>query len=163
MKKPLLASLSLMIALSACGSVRDSRVNPLNWFGGAQQQQPQTLAPDGGYEAAVRDDRPAIAQVTQLAIRKTQGGAIIEAVGVPSTQGWWNAELVAENDGEPVDGEMRYRFVAFPPPSDSADARRAGTVPSREITAAAYINNVALAKVRRVTVSGANNGLSATR
>ena len=67
-----------------------------------------TLEPKEGYPSVATDPRQLISQVTRLEIKKTQGGAIISAAGMPPTQGWWGAELLAENDGKPVDGVMTY-------------------------------------------------------
>ena len=36
MRVALLIALSLGVALSGCGRVRDSRLNPFNWFGRAE-------------------------------------------------------------------------------------------------------------------------------
>ncbi|MER5172510.1 hypothetical protein [Thioclava sp. GXIMD2076] len=164
MRKPFLASLAIVLALSACGSLRESRMNPWNWFGSSTEEKTTpTLAPKGGYEAALADNRSVIAEVTALSIRKTSGGAIVEVTALPPTQGWWNIGLIAENDGRPVNGEVRYTLVGFPPAAGSPEATRAGTVSSRQVTAAAYIDNFKLADVRKVTVVAATNSRSASR
>ncbi|OCX67186.1 hypothetical protein BFP70_03250 [Thioclava sp. SK-1] len=164
MKTPILfAAISAITvtSLSGCG-FRDSRVNPMNWFDRAQAA-PATLDPEGGYVAATADYRVPIERITALNIRRTQGGAIIEATGVAPTQGYWDAELVAENGGDPVDGEIRYVFKVAEPDLGSPDASRVGAQPLREITAAAYINSVALGHVSRVSVTGAENSMTAGR
>ncbi|WP_339106999.1 hypothetical protein [Thioclava sp. GXIMD4216] len=164
MRKPFLASLAIVLALSACGSIRESRMNPWNWFGSSTEKtSTPSLAPKGGYAAALADNRSVIAQITSLEIRKTSAGAIVEVTGLPPTQGWWDVALIAENDGRPVNGEIHYTMVGYPPSAESAEAHRAGTVGSRQITAAAYIDNFKLADVRRVTVTGASNSRSASR
>ena len=150
----------LVLAVAGCG-FSQSRLNPFNWFGGDQEEA--TLEPEGGYAQAEADYRPLVAQVTRLEVKPTQGGAIVSAAGLPPTQGWWDAELIAENDGFAVDGVMSYRFVLMPPSADSPAARRVLTPESREVTVAAYINNVRLTDVRKIVVTGANNARSVSR
>lgn len=115
MRRPLLVGLALVLALGACGS----RLNPLNWIGGSEPA-PATLAPTD-LPATAPDARPLIAQVISLEVEPNRGGAVVRAVGVPPTQGFWNAELVAR----PVqDGVMTYEFRALPPPRGPPSARR---------------------------------------
>ncbi len=149
---PIMAS----VALAGC-----SWMNPMNWFGGSEQVK--TLEPEGGYAAALQDGRPLVAQVTDLRIDRTLTGAIVSATAVPPSQGWWNAELVAENDGMPVDGVITYRFVAAAPRPGSADAGRVLTPDSRQISAAASINATRLAATRRVVVIAEGNSRAVSR
>ena len=151
MRVPILAVLVLATALPGCARLRESRFNPLNWFG-------------PGREAAVtdlyvipEDTRALVAQVTLLKIEPYPGGAIVRATGVPPTQGYWEAELVAQ----PLDenGQLVYEFRVFPPLVPAV----AGTPYSRQITVAAAISNIALQGVSTVVVQGAGNALSARR
>ncbi|MDF2143107.1 hypothetical protein [Paenirhodobacter sp. CAU 1674] len=161
MKTPLIASLVLATALAGCG-FGQSRLNPFNWFG-PSRPEPTTLAPEGGYAEARGDFRVEAATITRLEIKPTQGGAIVSAAGLPPTQGWWDAELIAENDGYPVDGVMSYRFVLAEPQPGSPAASRVSTPESREVTVAAFISNARLASVSKVVVSGAGNARSVSR
>ena len=157
MRKPLLAALTAALFVSACGGTSSSRLNPFHWFRRAPQAT-DTLAPKGGYAAALQDNRVLVDQVTTLKIERMPGGAIVRASGLPQTQGWWDGELVAENDGEPDDkGVMTYRFVVAAPREPTA----VSTPVSREITVAAYLSDLKLARLRRITVVGARNSLSA--
>jgi len=156
---PLALSLALAVALSGCGW-KESRVNPWNWF---KHQEVTTLEPKEGYPDAKNDPRELVAQVTQLEVKPTQGGAIVAAAGLPPTQGWWGADLLAENDGKPVDGVMTYRFVVAWPDPGSPASQRVSTTESREVTAAAFINNVRLEEVRKIVVIGADNQRALSR
>ena len=40
MLKPMITSVALIGLLSGCAAIRDSAVNPLNWFGRSQQEGP---------------------------------------------------------------------------------------------------------------------------
>jgi len=161
MRTPLFASLILAMAVSGCG-FSGSALNPFNWFDNIQQG-PSTLAPEGGYAAAKLDNRELVAEVTQLEIKRTQGGAIVSVTGLTPTQGWWNAELIADNDGLPVDGVMSYQFVIARPDANTPAAQRILAPESRSISVAAYIPNQRLEAVRKVIVTGANNARSVSR
>jgi hypothetical protein len=156
---PLAVSLALAVALSGCGW-KQSRINPWNWF---KHEEVQTLAPKEGYPDVKADPRALIAQVTRLEVKPTQGGAIVSAAGLPPTQGWWGAKLLADNDGKPVEGVVTYRFVVAWPTPGSADSQRVGPPESREVTAAAFLNNVRLAEVKKIVVVGAGNQRSVSR
>lgn len=162
MQTPLKVSLALALSLvlAGCG-FSESRLNPFNWFG-SDREEPQTLAPEGGYAAAKTDNRALIAQLTRVEVKQTQGGAIISAEGIAPTQGWWDAELVAESE-EPVDGVMSYRFVIAEPRAGSPAAGRVLTPESRAITAGAYIPNARLPFVTKIIVTGANGARSVSR
>ncbi|ADE85241.1 hypothetical protein [Rhodobacter capsulatus] len=156
---PVALSLALALALSGCG-IGKTKLNPWNWF---THEEVMTLAPKEGYPDVKEDPRELIAQVTALEVKQTQGGAIVAATGLTPTQGWWGAKLLAENDGKPVEGVMTYRFVVAWPDPGSPAANRISTPQSREVTAAAFINNVLLAEVTKVVVIGAETQRSISR
>lgn len=156
---PVALSLALAVALSGCG-IGKSKLNPWNWF---KHEEVMTLEPKDGYPDITEDPRELIAQVTALEVRPTQGGAIVAATGLTPTQGWWGAELLAENDGKPVEGVMTYRFVVAWPDPGSPAAGRVSTPQSREVTAAAFIPNVRLNEVAKVVVVGADNQRAISR
>ncbi|SEM94374.1 hypothetical protein SAMN04488103_102514 [Gemmobacter aquatilis] len=151
MRKPLLAALSLVMFVSACGSFQDSRLNPFNWFGGAEPAAPALPA------AKPADPRPLAARIIELKVEPMPGGAIVRATALPPTQGYWDAELVALDLGE--DGVQIYEFRLIPP----IEPLPAATPRSRQVTAAAYLSSVALGPIRAITVQGAENGLSSRR
>jgi hypothetical protein len=155
MSKPLLAALAVTLTLTACGTVRESRFNPFNWFG-SSREEPTTLAVGG---PAVIDNRAVAQQITDLSIERTPDGAVVRAAALPPNQGWWDSELVAENDGRAVDGVMTYTFRIAAPRTPTP----AGTPQSRELTAAAFIPNTRLDAVRQVVVRGAANQRTAGR
>jgi hypothetical protein len=163
MKSPLIALVVLSLALTGCGRVRDSRLNPFNWFGHSREVA-TTLAPEGGYAKAIDDYRVPVATVTALEIKQVQGGVMIVAKGLPATQGWWDAELVADNDATPVDGGLNYTFLVSQPLPQTAVASRVSTPQSREITAGLFISNFKLGDdVRKITVTGTGNARSVSR
>ena len=155
MHKPLLAALAMVLALGACGSVRDSRLNPMNWF---SRDSTETLAPRGGWAGEV-DRRALVPVVTELEVIPTTGGALVRASGVTQTQGWWDVELRPINNERPVDGILIYEFVVAEPRSQTATLNEA----SRTVTAGVKLTNSRLAGVRSIVVRGANNQRSVAR
>jgi len=159
MRKPLTAALALTLALSGCG-FGQSRLNPFNWFG---SQQVETLEPEGGYPVIDGDTRDMVDQVTALEIKRTLDGAIVTARGLPPTQGFWDAELVPDDKGRPVDGVVTYHFLLREPPAGSPAAARVMNPESREIVAAAFINTTRLANTSKIVVIAAGNTRSISR
>ena len=152
MSKHLLAAMGLVLILSACATVRDSRLNPLNWFG-RDTEEAVTVAADG----AVVDGRRLADQILSLKVDAFPGGAIIRSIALPPIQGFWDAELVEVASENP--SEVIYEFRMLPPVAP----RRQGTQRSREIIAGATLSRVRLETVRRITVVGAKNRRSVRR
>ncbi len=145
------AVLMLCLGLAACGGMRDSKLNPFNWFGRSQETEKVALP------EAPRDPRALVQQVIGLAVEEVPGGAIVRATGLPPTQGYWQAELVPQ----PVDetGRLVLEFRVFPP----VETMRAGTQPSREVVVALYLSNYKLEAIREIVVQGEANARSARR
>ncbi|MFZ1728405.1 MAG: hypothetical protein WBO29_07745 [Albidovulum sp.] len=156
MRLPILALMLAALTLTSCGRIRESRIlNPFNWFGRSQESQVVAVADPN----VIADGRLLVAQVTELEIARQPGGAIVRASGLPPTQGWWNTELIADNDGQPVDGVLTYRFVIAKPIGQT----RVSTPQSRELTVATYLSDIKLAEVRQIVVLGAENSRSVRR
>lgn len=151
MTRTIVAVLVLATALSGCARVAGSRFNPLNWFG-----KPQAVA-DGGRYAVPSDARELVAEVTQMQVEAYPGGAIVRATGLPPTEGYWEAELVALPPDD--QGRLVYEFRVFPP----LDPVAAGTPYTRQITVAAAISTIKLEGVRSIVIQGATNALSSRR
>jgi hypothetical protein len=156
MRTPVTILLVTVLTVGACGTIRESRLNPFNWFGRSQSSSSSTTV---AADQAKADPRSMVEEVIAMEVARQPGGAIVTATGLPPTQGWWSAELVAENDGEPVDGVMTYRFVVFPPVKGGIVSTRR----SREVTAAAYLSDIKLAGIRQIVVQGKTNSRSSRR
>lgn len=150
-----LCVLALTMTLADCAKVRNSRLNPFNWFRHSETNSQTTQTT----KAESDDGRQLIDQVTQLAVSQTPTGAIVQATGLPPSQGWWKADLVADNHGLPVDGVVTYRFLVYQP----VTVTDVSTPQSRELTAAAYITNIRLQDVTEIVVLGANNSRTSKR
>jgi hypothetical protein len=150
MNTPLITALCASLALGACGTISNSRINPFNWFGGSEEV---AMVTDTGKPV---DRRQLVAQVTNLTLEKMPGGVIVRATGLPPAQGFWDAELVAR----PVeDGKLTYDFRVFPP----VGRTNVSTPRSREVTVATYISDIKLAGVRDITVQGETNARASRR
>ena len=135
--------------VSACG-LGGSRLNPFNWFGG--EREVRVAAPVA--EAGPRI--PLVDQVVSLKAERAPGGAIVSAVGLPPTQGFWEAELApVSNEG----GVYLLEFRLLPP----VTPQRVGTQPSREVLAGTFLSDQTLAGVRTIAVQAARNRRSVSR
>lgn len=155
MKTPLILMLAASVALSGCGSIRESRMNPMNWFGSSREE----ARPDLGETGAVEDNRPLVPQVSALTIERTSSGAIVRAEAVMPTVGWWDAQLVAENFGRPRDGTLTFRFVAAAPVQPIANPSEA----PRTISAVYTLTQAQLDTTSDVVVVGESNSRRARR
>jgi hypothetical protein len=146
-----IAVLSLCLLLIGCGGLRDSRLNPFNWFGRSEPRESIVL-PD-----ADADPRPLVQDVLTMKVEPMPGGAIISATGQTPTQGWWQAELVPQPVTE--DGVLVLEFRLLPPITRTD----VNTPRSRQVTVAQYISDIKLEAVREIVVQGANNARAARR
>ncbi|MDY6858549.1 MAG: hypothetical protein SWN98_04340 [Pseudomonadota bacterium] len=161
MKPSLLPALAAILMLGACEAIGNSRANPFNWFGGNQEAggNQEQAADATARPAPATDPRPLVAEISALRLDKAPGGVIIHATGLPPTQGYWQAALVATNDGLPQNGELLLELRARPPLSQAAT----GTPASREISAARFLSDQSLEGVSTITVRAAQNARSARR
>lgn len=143
--------LGLGLALTGCGGLRQSRLNPFNWF---RKSEPRETIVLPGEKT---DPRGLVETVLSMAVEPIPGGAVVRARGLTPTQGWWEAELVARDVDE--NGVLVYEF-RLQPPTGRTDVN---TQRSREIDVAIYISDVKLENVREIVVQGATNARSARR
>ena len=152
MRLSLTLALTAVMVLTACGSMRESRLNPLNWFGGSREAQADEFGVPAKIEA-----RPLVDQVVSMSIEQTPYGAIVRATGLSPSQGYYDAELVAR----PLDenGVLVYDFRLMPPPGPMP----AGAPRTREVTVAAHLSKIKLASISEIVVQGAQNARSSRR
>ncbi|WP_456388845.1 hypothetical protein [Profundibacter sp.] len=151
MKTPIATVLISTLLLTGCAT----KLNPFNWFKrSTEEKRVEQVVP-----GKVIDYRGLVDQVTSLQIEKTNGGAIIHAVGLPPSQGYWDAELVADNDEKPVNGVLTYQFRIEQP----YEFKRASTPVSREVVVGHFVSNIKLQGVTSIRVLGARNTRSSRR
>ena len=164
MRKTLPLLLVAALVLTSCGRIRDSRINPFNWFGRAEARQldgseSNPLIPRRSALAAreVPDTRTRVGSVTNLVVERLPGGAIIRATAVSDRQGAYEVALRPVESDETPEGLVQYEFVAYQPMAPQ------GTEASRSLAAAARLTDQELAKISRIEVLGARNALTTRR
>ena len=161
MLRATLLGTAVLLTLSGCARISDSRLNPFNWFGNsteaavAEPVERRPLVPAGRRDVVV-DGRVLVDSITSLNIDRAPTGAIVRAVGVAATQGFFNAELV--NRGV-ENGVLTLEFRAQTPNRLEV----AGTPRSRQINAAYIIDSVDLSGIRTVRVQAATNARTSAR
>ncbi|SDZ35592.1 hypothetical protein SAMN05444004_11179 [Jannaschia faecimaris] len=135
-------------ALAGCG-IGQSRLNPMNWFGSDREERID--------QARAEPSRPVVQEVVSLKAEPTPGGVIISAVGLPPTQGFWEAELVRIASDDPA--VLVLDFNILPPLTPEP----VGTQPSREVLAGAFFTTQDLTGVRTIAVQGLSNRRSVSR
>lgn len=140
--------LSVIVSLAAC----DSRINPLNWFGGDREQRVR-VDPDDPNRATIIDPRALIAEITQLSVEQTTTGAIIRATGVAPAQGYFDAELVLV---ERTETSVVYDFRVANPGATATSGLQ-------QIDVGTELTFGELAGVRTITVIAQNNRRSVGR
>ena len=164
-RRPAIGALVLALGLGGCGYIRDSAINPANWFGRGQVTEVDAearnpLLPRLGAFSRREEVYPgnAIAQITEMGIDRLPGGAVVRATGVSDRQGPYDARIVKDEDSSTPD-TLVYTFEVVMP----RRAPATGSVASRTVTASVYLDLDALEGVRRITVRGARNEASARR
>ena len=149
--KRLTAVLTLTLILAGCGAMRESKLNPFNWFGRSEEAAKVALPEQPA------DPRALVETVLSMQVEEIPGGAIVRATGLTPTQGWWEAELLPQ----PVDenGRLVLEFRIFPPIERTA----VNTPQSREVVVAFYLSNIKLAEVGEIVVQGETNARAARR
>ena len=135
-------------ALAGCG-LGQTRLNPFNWFGSDREERIEV--------ARVATARPVVQQVVSLEGAQTRSGAIISAVGLPPTQGFWEADLVRVPTDDP--SVLLLDFRILPPITPEP----VGTQPSREVLAGTTYSTQDLAGIRTIVVQGEVNRRSVSR
>ena len=153
------------LVLSGCG-FRDSAFNPFNWFGRAEpvavtETGANPLIPAQRTGIFRRRDAVyagnAIAQVTDLAIERMPGGAIVRATGVSDRNGPYDARLI-RRDAEGA-GAITYDFEVVTP----SRALSTETARVRTVTVGVQLSERELAGVESIRVVGRANALSSGR
>jgi hypothetical protein len=143
--------LGLGLVLAGCGGLRESRLNPFNWFKKSEPRETIVLPGEP------TDPRGLVETVLSLSVEPLPGGAIVRARGQTPRQGYWQAELVAQPLTD--EGTLVYDFRIFPPTGQT----EVNTPQSRQVDVAIYISDVKLANVREIVVQGATNARTSRR
>jgi len=162
MRPTLPFALCSLLTITACATITESRFNPLNWFGTSEEVV--TSTPRNELPPLVRADqagqtvegRALIAQITDLRVDRTPGGAIIVATGLAESQGYFNAQLVRRSL---ENGVLTFDFRAEAPATFEA----AGSTATRQITAATQLDRAALSGVTTIIVNSQSGSRRVSR
>ncbi len=157
------------VTLSACATVRDSRLNPFNWFGQSREEAVAT-AEDGEVNTLIprrssvfrNNDMGEyvgvpMEEIRALSVERVPGGALIRATALAGRQGVYDLRLVPDEDADP--DMLSYQVLGIYNP----DVRRVGTEASREVTVATRVTDQDLEGIRTIWVSARNNARSVRR
>lgn len=166
-------SIALLIAatltVSSCGGWQDSRANPRNWFGSAEEVELNSgaaavnpLIPQEDSEgifarSEAPDNTVLIAAVTSLRVDRTPTGAIIYAEGLAARQGAYNVQL--RPDPEAPEGTLAFEFRAGYP----GRATPQGSEATRTLRAAYSLSHGDLDGIRLVRVTALQNAQETRR
>lgn len=166
MRRQVIISGLVLSLLAGCATVKESRFNPLNWFGkseavavdenGQNVTVLKTLAPRKGYPVFV-DTRPLAPQISELQMVKSASGAIVTATAALPSAGYYDAELVAAPSDRADTLVFDFRLRA---PSETVPALSPA---QRQITAAKSLSNTEIAGIRTVIVRGADGARQVRR
>ena len=162
MHKPLTALLAASLLVSGC----NSRINPVNWFGGSRSapvaapEEVNPLIPTSGggifKRPEAEDVTVPIASVSELRIEPDLSGAIVTATGIAMRQGAYGAELrPTSEDLVPENGVLTFDFVVAYPEYRTAT----GSEQSRKVVVGYDLSRQELQGVRSIRVVGQNNAL----
>ncbi|MBT8154595.1 hypothetical protein KMP13_11935 [Epibacterium ulvae] len=169
MQKSIAVLLTGAMLLSSCGAIRDSKVNPRNWFGRSDEVrlevEAETVNPlipidekvDLVRKAEAEETRVLLDTVTELRVERTSTGAIIYATGLPSRQGAFDVALRPNEEAE--DGVLELEFVVNYPEF----ATQRGSEFSRTVRAAHSLSNGDLRDVRLIRVLATENARETRR
>ncbi len=155
MLRATLMGTALLIGLSGCARIADSRLNPFNWFGNSQPaavvdaSERRPLVPEGRRTVIV-DNRALLQTVDAMSVDRAPAGAIVRATGTAPGQGYFNAQLVSRGV---ANGVLTLEFRAQAPSAFEG----IGPNRSRQITAAYVIDAAELAAIRSVRIEAASN------
>ncbi|MCM2561341.1 DUF1131 domain-containing protein [Lutimaribacter sp. EGI FJ00015] len=167
MRKPLVAllALTLTLTLSACGTVRESRLNPFNWFGASREVPAQAQESTNPLIPQRRNllRRPEaefvgtpLEQVTALSIERVSDGAIVRVQGMAQRADAYDIRLVPQPT-ERAD-ELHFELQGAFPEMTRSTARL-----PRPVTVAEHLTTQDLAGIRRIRVSAASNARETRR
>lgn len=161
-----------LLSLTACGTVRESRANPFNWFGNDTIIVRTDALEDGANSGEVSEINPLIPQrrasifrsdeeqtyggalvsrVTDLNVDRVPGGAVIRATGVVSSLGAFDVRLVEVPTAEA--NVLRFEMRAYQPRESAGQ----GSDAARTVNVATSVTDQGLAGVRSIEVIAREN------
>ncbi|PWJ20860.1 hypothetical protein [Jannaschia seohaensis] len=152
MRKATLAAGLALLALAGCGGGGESGGGGMGIRAFDFSNNRDVLD-----ELRARLGEPLVDQVVSMELSPTPGGVIVSAVGLPPTQGFWDATLVRVPTDEAATLLLEFRLL---PP---VEPRPVGTQPSREVLAGTFLSRQDLAGIRTVAIQAQRNRATSRR
>lgn len=168
MFRPLTAMALSLVLVAGCATVRESRFNPLNWFGRGEAQ-PVASDQEGvnpliprrrsifQSQAEIPYQGRAVGEIAELLVERRPGGAILRVEGIADRQGPFDARLVPvpeDTDGQTLTFELR----ALQQPGPRATGPSA-----RSVIVGLALSDNDLFGIRTIRVRGARNVMTSRR
>jgi hypothetical protein len=163
MRRVFPALLVATMTLTGCGAVRDSWVNPMNWFGRSQAEAvPEGVNPLIPQESRVKRRALPYAgvpveSIAEVTVEKIRSGALVRATGIAAREGAFEVRLVPV--GAPEKGVLSYRLEALYPGNKTVR----GAEQARTVTAALALTEQQMEGVKTIRVIGETNARSSSR
>ncbi|MCH2094546.1 MAG: hypothetical protein MK160_05440 [Rhodobacteraceae bacterium] len=167
MIKPVPLMLAAMVLITACSAVRDSQFNPVNWFGASRSRAVETaegvnpLIPArrqrvnilglGSDEPETPYEGLLVITVTELAVERRPGGAVIRASGIGGKSGLYDPRLIRD-ESESNATTLTFELRALPGMIGTSGGEFA-----RSVTAAVVLTDQQLGSIRTIRVKGRTN------
>jgi hypothetical protein len=161
MFKPISVLVLSALVLTSCGTVRESRFNPVNWFG-RSESRPVSVDPNTNpliparNVSIFRQDRDEgyrgwdLGEITELVIERRPGGAIVRATAVADQQGAFDLKMV-KIDEESDATTLTYAFRGIQPRGAQ------GSPDSRTHSVAVWLTDNELLGIKVIQIKGARN------
>lgn len=167
MKTPLTILILSAVVLTSCGSVRESRYNPFNWFGRSTAERVETaedvnpLIPQRRASVLFDEgdstyDGSLVGDVTELVVERRPGGAILRATGVADDPGPHDVRLVKDEAASTAE------MLVYALRADQQPGPR-GPESARRVTVGLWLTDNDLAGIRTIRVTGARGARTARR
>lgn len=151
--RTILIACVVLTSVSGCASLRDSRVNPKNWFSQTKSAKDDSLIPELSViqksRQKVYSGTPVFA-LTQAHLRHAIGGKILEIHGVMDKIGSYDIKIIQDPDTT----DQTLRLVVK---SVSPRGAPIGNQAAREFTAATFLTTQELAGWKTIQVQSQSN------
>ncbi|WP_299815929.1 hypothetical protein [uncultured Jannaschia sp.] len=142
------AALALAATLAGCGGTERTSPSPMRILDSPR---------DAAMREALAAGAPNVERIVSLSAAPTPSGLIVSAVGLPPTQGYWEAELVDAPRADPATLVLDFKLLA------PLEPEPVGTQRSREVLAGRYFSRQDLTGISGIVVRGATDSRRITR
>ena len=151
------------VALTGCGRLRDSKVNPINWFGNGKPRPVATAQTGAGTQtnpliptkraSIFRKNKTEVYfgtpvdQISSISVENLPSGAIIHVTGISLRQGAHDVRLTSTSKAEPVDGVLTFTLAAVQPQDQPQGAQLARTIHAAQFVSTEDLENTTVIRI----------------